>query len=240
MEHRNVVLIKADIKKSITVAKPSRFEFQHDRPDSLGRGEEGQVGHVRASIRERSVGGLAFKEYHSEGRAAHALKSYVQLKKAGLPVPSTFRLVKEGERYSGILMTDLTKDWNDVLITSNQTKRFVIGNVFRNNSSTVKSLAEYDIENPERLQDLKARLSVIAITAAKHGIEFNAHDVLSAVYHADGNLEFIISDMGNVHLNSELPLQDLERRNTSSANGILLMISEAKAIAKEMTNQVTR
>ena len=65
MEHRNVVLIKADIKKSITVAKPSRLEFQQDRPDSLGRGEEGQVGHVRASIRERSVGGLAFKEYHS-------------------------------------------------------------------------------------------------------------------------------------------------------------------------------
>lgn len=215
-----------------SVSRPFILAFPHDRPDSLGRGEEAQVSHAQVVLRNRTVEGFAFKEYHNEGRAVHALKSYIHLKQAGLPVPRTFRLVKEGERYSGILMSDLTKGWTDILITSNQTKQQVIGQVFRNHPATVELLARYDLQSPERLEALKARLLGIAKQATEYRIEFNAHDVLSAIFRSNGELEFMISDMGNVHLNSELTDNDLLRRNSGSALGILLMISEGQRIAK--------
>lgn len=231
MERRNVDLIKVILRERTHLARPSTLEFLHDKPDSLGRGEEAQVAHASVVLQDRTVDGFAFKEYHNEGRAVHALKSYAHLKQVGLPVPHTFRLVKEGQRYSGILMTDLTQGWKNVLITSNQTKAQVIGHVFRHHPETVYLLAEYDLHNPKRLEALKAQLVSIAEKAAEHKIEFNAHDVLSAIFRSDGALEFMISDMGNVHLNSELSEGDLIRRNIGSALSIILMISEAKRIA---------
>ena len=234
MERRRVEMKLAVPKRSSHISRPYTLEFLDDRADSLGRGEEGQVTHAGVVLKTRTVDGFAFKEYHNEGRALHAFKSFVFLKRAGLPVPGTFRLVKEGNRYSGILMTDLTEGWKNVLITSNQTKGYVVSKVFNHNPQTIQLLSRYNLENPEIQKELKDRLLQIAHNAAKQQIEFSADDVLSAIFHPDGEMEFIISDMGNVHLNSELEEEDLKRRNSACALSILLMISEAKRIATEI------
>lgn len=154
-EINDVELIKPNISKKITERREAKLHSSGKYEDYLGEGAFGFVTRVSVPIKEGVSLGLAYKEIQSEGRAAHALKAWLRLKGAGVPVPRTFRLVEKEGRYTGILMTDLTHGWRDVLITSNPTKAMIIDRVNVTHPSTIERLAALDIEDPVFVEKLE-------------------------------------------------------------------------------------
>lgn len=232
---RDVELIKARPNAGDIVRK--RAEIHSDQGSAanyLGGGFEGYVTRVSVPIRGNMVDGLAFKRFGSEGQAAHALKTWVKLRDAGLPVPSTYRLVQEDDRYAGILMTDLTNNWQDLFITTNRTKGYVVDQVHNSSPSTIDSFRALNLQDKQSWAEVEKEIATIAEQAARNRIEFDSGDVISAVYSSDKGIHLIISDMGNVRLDSNKPYEDLLVRNRRSISTIKLMITETQRLANEV------
>lgn len=230
----DATLIKANRGKRSTQRKNTQLQFSGKAEDYLGSGAYGFVTRVSMPIAGERYLGLAYKKT-SEGYAANALRAWVGLKNAGLPVPETFRLVECDGVYTGILMTDLTNGWRDILISSNETNGTTIDRVNKFNPSVVKMLAAEDIKAPDFKRKIETQINAIAEKAAKNKIEFGHRDVVSAVYSYTGKLGLIISDMDNVFLASNMPEAALMTNDKNKAKGINLPIAEAHRIAKEVS-----
>jgi len=233
-ETKDMGLIKASLQKKTTEKRRAKIHFSGEENDYLGHGAYSLVTRVSVPIRSDKYLDLAYKET-SEGHAAHALRAWLRLKKADLPIPQTFRLVEHDGVYTGILMTDLTNGWKDVFITSNPTKGMIIDKVNVVNPSTIDGLAALDLQNPEFIDNLDEQITSIASKAAKGKIRFEHTDAISAVYQHTGELKLIISDMDNVQVDRAEPYEVLFANNRSKGLGIRLPISEAHRIAKELS-----
>lgn len=234
MEIKDVELHKARPKLKDVRRTPVTIHASNAQADFLGEGIEGYVTRVSTPIRGKIVDGLAYKEYHEEGRAAHALKAWLRLRDARVPVPSTFRLVMEGEKYAGILMTDLTKGWKDLFITSNQTKGYMIDQTQNHNPTTVEAFKAMNLDDAQLMMELDEKLAVIAERSARGRIEFMGGDVISAIIKSGKSIDLVISDMGNVKVDSDRTYEYLLEENKSAISSIKLMIYEAQRLAKEL------
>ena len=136
---KDYTLIKADTKRRRTVSKLRKMTTSSHPKDFMGMGAEGYITKVKLPFREGSIDGLVYKEIGSEGQIANALREWVALKNAGLPVPNTFRIVEEDGVYKGILMSDLTRGGRDILISSNPTKEENVLRVLAKTPSTVST-----------------------------------------------------------------------------------------------------
>lgn len=228
-----VDLIKAKVEENTTIIKASNLLCSTSNDDYLGHGAYGVVTRVRVPIGDKKFLELAYKKIGTEGRAASALRAWIRLRKASIPVPPTFRLVETDGKYTGVLMTDLTNGWKDILITSNPTKAMIIERVKTNSPSTVKGLAELDIDSPKFLTNLDNEIASIAQKAAGNKIKFAHNDVVSAVYTHTGMFGLIISDMDNVFVDVADPYENLLTNNYNYAQGVLLPIREAHRLAQE-------
>ena len=233
-EINDVELIKPNISKKITERREAKLHSSGKYKDYLGEGAFGFVTRVSVPIKEGVSLGLAYKEIEFEGRAADALKAWLRLKSADVPVPRTFRLVEKDGRYTGILMTDLTHGWRDVLITSNLTKAMVIDQVNAAHPSTVQRLAELDIEDPEFVERLERQITAIADKTAKNKIGLEHADVVSAVYKHTGELDLIISDMDNVRVDMPESYDSLFANNLDRASRVKLYINDAHRLARKL------
>lgn len=230
---KQVDLIEAKSDHTITLSDITLC-FSGENIDFLGYGAESYVYRVSVPSAEGENQSFAYKEYRSDGDAVDALKSWIWLKHAGIQIPSTFKLVQKNGRYVGILMTDLTNGWQDILITSNETKAYVIDNVMARNPLNVKRFVDFDLEDPEYIADMDGKLRDIASRASLAGIKFARGDILSAIFKSNGTLEPIISDMGGINMTnlSENSLNYFDN-NYEMVRSINLFISDAHRIARE-------
>ena len=233
-EIKDVELIRPKIKKKTIEHRKAKLHKSGDVEDFLGNGAYGFVTRVNVPIKEGVSLGLAYKEIGSEGRAADALRAWLRLKNAGVSVPPTFRLVEEGGKYTGILMTDLTHGWRDVFITSNATKIMVIDRVNEVSPSTVQSLAKLNLKDPELVEKLERQITEIADKTARNNIKIEFGDVVSAVYKHTGELDLIISDMDHVLVDRPEPYESLFANNLNCASRVKLPINEAHRLAGEL------
>jgi len=200
----------------------------------LGGGAEASVNRVDVSVRNRSVPqGLAYKEYNVGKGAEQAIVAWRELKNAGVPVPQTFRIVGEPERYSGILMTDLTRGWRDILLTSNSTKVHVIENIWNVSPWTVEKLAQLDMKKVMEEQGIEKLFHEMAKKMANAKIEIIHADVVSIVFTEDGKLQPVISDMKNVFYQSQKPTETLAKINEQRLNDSILWLHEGQRLARE-------
>lgn len=202
--------------------------------DKLGAGIEGRVSRVTVQIGTREPKGFAYKQYYSELGVIYALKSWIALNGAGIPVPPTFRIVEDADRLTGVLMTDLTQGWKNILISSNDTKYHVLENVLALHPQTVEMFRKIDLHDPLYQDSMYQKLCHIAHNAAKHGIRFGAKDVVSAVFTQNGDMVPVISDMGNIVVDSCEPTGALFMNNFKNANAIIDFIADAQVIAKRI------
>ena len=230
----DVELIKPNINKRITERRKVTLHSSRKEEDYLGEGAFGFVSRVTVPIKEGVSLGLAYKQIESEGRAANALKAWLRLKGAGVPAPHTFRLVEKDGIYTGILMTDLTHGWRDILISSNPTKAMVIDKVNATHPSTVQRLAALDIEDPAFVEKLERQIAAIADKTAKNKIGLESGDVVSAVYKHTGELDLIISDMDNVRVDSPESYGSLFANNLDRASLAKLLVNDAHRLARKL------
>lgn len=233
-EINDVELIKPNISKRTTERREAKLHSSRKDEDYLGEGAFGFVTRVSVPIKEGVSLGLAYKEIEYEGRAAHALKAWLRLKSAGVSVPRTFRLVEKEGRYTGILMTDLTHGWRDVLITSNPTKAMVIDRVNATHASTVQRFAEVDIEDPEFVERLERQIMAVADKTAKNKIALEHGDAVFAIYKHTGELDLIISDMDNVRVDSPESYDSLFANNLDRTSKVKFYINEAHRLARKL------
>jgi hypothetical protein len=206
--------------------------------DFLGKGDEASVHRALVEIQGRHVPqGLAYKEYRVGRDAEQAIIAWRELKSAQAPVPPTFRIVGESGNYTGILMTDLTKGWHDILLSSNATKTHVLQNVYKISPQTVRDLAEVDVEKVMLAQKLKETFVQIAQRMAKAKIEIAHADVVSLIFTENGNVLPMISDMKNVVCNSSKSFEQLLTINRNHLSDSLLWLSEGKRIARKIVEE---
>ncbi len=233
-EINDVELIKPNISRRITERRKAKLHSSGNHYDYLGEGAFGLVTRVSVPIKEGVSLGLAYKETISEGNAAHALKAWLRLKSVGVPVPRTFRLVERDGKYTGILMTDLTHGWKDVVISSNPTKTMVIDKVNATHPSTIQGLAALDIEDPAFIEKLERQMRTIADKTARNKIGLEHTDVVFAVYKHTGELDLIISDMDNVRVDTHESYDSLFADNLDNVSRIKLHINEAQRLARKL------
>lgn len=231
-EISDVELIKPNIRKKTTERRKTKLHSSGEYQDYLGEGAYGFVTRVNVPIKEGVSLGLAYKEIQSEGRAADALKAWLKLKSAGVPVPRTFRLVERDGKYTGILMTDLTHGWKDVLIASNPTKAMVIDRVNATHPSTIQRLAQLDIEDPSFVEKLERQITSIADKTAKNKIALEHGDAVFAIYKHTGELDLVISDMDNVRVDSPESYDSLFANNLDRVSSVKLYVNEAHRLAR--------
>lgn len=214
------------------------LSIQADSPeepgDFLGSGDESSVNRVNVRLGGRDIpNGLAYKEYRIGKDAEQAIIAWRKLKNADIPVPQTFRIVGKPGEYTGILMTDLSRGWKDILLSSNSTKIHVIDNVFKVSPETVKKLAQVDIDETIKNQNLEQLFKVMAEKMASAGIEIAHRDVSTIIFTEDGNLQPIISDMKNVLYDSKKPGELLAEINEQYLRGSIFWLREGQRLAKE-------
>lgn len=223
--------LKPNLTKKETTTSEARLVLGKEERDYLGKGAEGVITRAWAEKETRRIGGLAFKEYHSEGSAAHALKAWMYLKSAGIEVPTTFRLAKDGDRYIGILMDDLTNGWENILVTTNETKRYILENVYKTRPEVVESFI--NLKQADYLENIEKQIDDIAQKAAHNGIVFTGSDILSVVF--DGkDVKVIISDMGNVQFDTQGKYEDLLKENADTSSLLPVLVSQTQEIAREV------
>lgn len=233
MEIKEVTLVRARAKTKDMSSAPSQIKITGDKKDYLGEGTEAIVQRVTIPVKGKEIGGLAFKSYLNEKNAEEAFKVWEKLKAAGLPVPSTFRLVKEGDSSTGILMTDLTSGHRDLFITTNPGKADMLEQTLYAHRSTIKEFAWLDLRDPKLTSAIGSKLSAIATLATQHKIELRT-DVLGAIYNVKGGIDFTLTDMGSVKLDSKLSDPDLLANNLRVIPEMMRTIAETQRLANIM------
>ena len=222
-EIKEITLIKPLPKRRTHTRESAHFDISKEEKDSLGGGHEGPgVERVTIPKGEKRQVNLAYKEYYSEGQGI------------GVPVPTTFRLVEHDGKYTGIAMTDLTRGWRDILITTNETKVHTVDMVFATHPETVRKMVAVDLKNEEWQAGIQEQLELISEITAQNRVEFSAHDVASAVFNEDGKVKVVISDMGSVFLESKKPYKELKQINLAALGTIKLMIGEAHRLCRDI------
>lgn len=229
---KQVTLTKADVKKGTEIHKNFSMLTPSEPSATLGQGHEGKVSRVSIPVGEsHSPVELAYKHYATEEAALHAFEMWKKLKAADVPVPPTFRLVQEDGKNTGVVMTDLTNGWQDILITSNRTKIHIISEVYKHSPSTVEKFRYLDGYDPEIRKSLEQQMKSIAEKTSANHIKLGDMDSISAVYSQTGELRLIISDMGSVATDTKSSPKDLYKYNYDTTTAIYEYLESARRVA---------
>lgn len=191
---KRVNTFKANPKNG-AIVEQSVTLFHYDDPiDFLGRGLESDAV-VRVWV---SGHPYAYKQMENDTAIEHAFTIWQKLKLAGVSTPITYRMIEEKDRLTGLLMTDLTRDWQQLLISTNQTKLANLNQIKAVNPDLIKQFQSYDLQDPINQANFNQQVQTIAEQTANAGLFFNRRDITSATFDHTGNLRLILSDLGSI------------------------------------------
>ncbi|GEM_PF-3982498 len=205
------------IKSTGKVTKVS-LENPERKKTILGGGAEGEVRRVVTTIekgtrvKERI---LVHKKFEHLADIEKHMQKYDALKKLRLPVPETFRKTDDG-----ILMTDLTDNGQNLVLSYNDLNR---KKIYHLRQTYPQLFEKYDTIDLTKLSE--TTINSIQI-AAQHGIEFTNIDPWMFVMRPDGTYGFIITDMLNINLNS--PHANILNANIREIDTLRMMLEECQ------------
>jgi len=181
----------------------------------LGSGAEGQVRRVSTIVERngkyREVN-LVHKKFEHPADIKKHMEVYRELQRLGLPVPSTFR-----ETSDGILMTDLTDNGRNLVLSYNELNRKRLYFL----KQKVPQL--FDKFNSLDLSKIIESMQTLIEKASLNEVNFDNVDTWTFIMKPDGTYSFILNDLLNIKLH-ETPSDRLKNENLRTFETFAFML----------------
>lgn len=131
-------------------------------------------------------------------------------------------------------MTDLTRGWRDIYVTSNTGKLDMLTKVMALNPEIVRNFVRVDIADSRDplYEEILWQKKDIAEKTAEKAIRLPSMAAISAIFQSFGGLRLIISDMGGVVLDRNVSYEDLYKYNFDTVSAVNDWVEDAQKCAR--------